>query len=186
MYNARMNEADDNASATKGIGRGMVIAAWVLLLVLLTLFFNQQLDRQNNPNQQLASHMAEGIPEVQLQRNRFGHYVATGTINGQAVEFMLDTGATDVSIPAAIAERLGLQRGQATSYHTANGTITAWQTVAEEIQLGPLRLGPVRASINPHDNSNAVLLGMSFLKQLDFSQQGNTLTLKYPTREPSK
>jgi aspartyl protease family protein len=186
MYNARMNEADDNASATKGIGRGMVIAAWVLLLVLLTLFFNRQLDRQTNPNQQLASHMAEGIPEVQLQRNRFGHYVATGTINGQAVEFMLDTGATDVSIPAAIAERLGLQRGQATSYHTANGTITAWQTIADEIQLGPLRLGPVRASINPHDHSNAVLLGMSFLKQLDFSQQGNTLTLKYPNQETGK
>lgn len=186
MYNARMTEPDHNASSSQGIGRGMVIAAWIVLLVLLTLFFNKQLDRQTNPNQQLATHLTDAIPEVQLQRNRFGHYVATGTINGQAVEFMLDTGATDVSIPATIAERLGLRRGQATSYRTANGTITAWQTVAEEIQLGPLRLGPVRASINPHDNSNAVLLGMSFLKQLDFSQQGNTLTLKYPAREPAQ
>lgn len=186
MYNACMTEPDHNASSSQGIGRGMVIAAWIILLVLLTLFFNRQLDRQTNPNQQLATHLTDGVPEVQLQRNRFGHYVATGTINGQAVEFMLDTGATDVSIPATIAERLGLQRGQATSYRTANGTITAWQTVAAEIQLGPLRLGPVRASINPHDNSNAVLLGMSFLKQLDFSQQGNTLTLKYPDREPAQ
>ena len=181
-----MNESDNNTASSRGIGRGMVIAAWILLLVMLTLFFNDRLDRQKNPNQQLATTLTDGIPEVRLQRNRFGHYVATGSINGHPVEFMLDTGATDVSIPAAIADRLGLQRGQATSYHTANGTITAWQTTAREIQLGPLTLGPVRASINPHDRTNAVLLGMSFLKQLDFSQQGNTLTLKYPTPENSQ
>ena len=95
------------------------------------------------------------------------------------MEFMLDTGATDVSIPASIADRLGLKRGRRVNYHTANGTISAWQTVADEIRLGPLRLGPVRASINPHVKGDAVLLGMSFLKQLDFNQQGNTLTLKY-------
>ena len=181
-----MNETDNNAASSRGIGKGMVIAAWILLLVLLTLFFNNRLDQQRNPNQRLASTLAGDIPEVHLQRNRFGHYVASGSINGQPVEFMLDTGATDVSIPAGIADRLKLQRGQAMNYHTANGTITAWQTVADEIQLGPLRLGPVRASINPHDHSNAVLLGMSFLKQLDFSQQGNTLTLKYPNQETGK
>lgn len=181
-----MNEPDNNTASSRGIGKGMVIAAWILLLVLLTLFFNDRLDKQRNPNQQLAINLADDIPEVRLQRNRFGHYVATGSINGQPVEFMLDTGATDVSIPAGIADRLKLQRGQSMNYHTANGTITAWQTIADEIQLGPLRLGPVRASINPHDRSNAVLLGMSFLKQLDFNQQGNILTLKYPNQETGK
>ena len=183
MYNAGMSEPENHESSTRGIGRGMVIAAWVLLLVLLTLFFNDRLDRQYNPNQQLNTTLTDGVPEVRLQRNRFGHYVATGAINGQPVEFMLDTGASDVSIPVGIADQIGLQRGQKQNYQTANGTITAWQTTAREIQLGPLTLGPVRASINPHDHSNAVLLGMSFLKQLDFSQQGNTLTLKYPTME---
>jgi aspartyl protease family protein len=164
----------------------MVFAAFILLLALLTLFFNDRLDQQRNPNQQLATSVTDSIPEVRLQRNRFGHYVATGSINGHPVEFMLDTGATDVSIPESIANKVGLQRGQAMNYHTANGTVTAWQTVADEIQLGPLRLGPVRASINPHDRSDAVLLGMSFLKHLDFSQQGNTLTLKYATRATGK
>jgi aspartyl protease family protein len=181
-----MSEPDNNDASSRGIGRGMVIAAWILLLVLLTLFFNDRLEKQRNPNQRLAGTVQDESPEVRLQRNRFGHYVATGAINGQPVEFMLDTGATDVSIPADVADRLGLQRGQATSYHTANGTIRAWQTIANEIQLGPLRLGPVRASINPHDHSDAVLLGMSFLQQLDFNQQGNTLTLKYPNQEPGK
>jgi aspartyl protease family protein len=158
----------------------MIIAAWVLLLVLLTWFFNDQLEQQHNPNRRISqSTAADEIPEVRLQRNRSGHYVANGEINGQPVKFMLDTGATDVSIPAGVADRLGLKRGRQVSYHTANGTVNAWQTVADEIRLGPLRLGPVRASINPHVKNDSVLLGMSFLKQLDFSQQGNTLTLKY-------
>jgi len=178
-----MSDPDKTAASTNTIGRGMVIAAWVILLVLLTVFFNDRLDKQNNPNRQLATVTTDGIPEVRLQRNRHGHYVATGLINGQAVEFMLDTGATDVSVPASIAGKLGLERGRAMTYQTANGTITAWQTTLDTIQLGPLRLGSVRASINPNDNSGAVLLGMSFLRHLDFSQQGNTLTLKYPTRE---
>ena len=60
---------------------------------------------------------------------------------------------------------------------------TTSPAVAGTDQLGALQLGPIRASINPHDSSGAVLLGMSFLRHLDFSQQGNTLTLKYPTRE---
>jgi aspartyl protease family protein len=158
----------------------MIAAAWLLVLVLLTWFFNRQLDRQHNPNRQvLTSTTAGGLPEVQLQRNRFGHYVASGLINGQPVEFMLDTGATDVSIPLPVAERLGLEKGQPQMYQTANGTITAWQTRLDEIRLGDLRAGPVRASINPMFTGEGILLGMSFLKELDFSQQGNTLTLKY-------
>jgi aspartyl protease family protein len=81
-----------------------------------------------------------------------------------------------------VADRIGLERGRRIYYQTANGTISAWQTTLAEIQLGPLRLGPVAASINPNGGDEAVLLGMSFLKQLDFSQQGNTLTLRHATR----
>ncbi|MGB5337897.1 MAG: retropepsin-like aspartic protease [Gammaproteobacteria bacterium] len=162
------------------LGKGMIVIAWILLLVLLTWFFNDRLDQQRNPNRQLNSTVStDSIPMVQLERNRFGHYVATGAINGHPVEFMLDTGATDVSIPATVADKLGLKRGRRVYYQTANGTIAAYQTTLDEIQLGPLRLGPVRASINPNVGTDAILLGMSFLKELDFNQQGNTLTLKY-------
>jgi aspartyl protease family protein len=164
------------------LGKGMIIAAWVLLLILLTWFFNDRLNAQHNPNRQLATATTTAVPEVRLERNRFGHYVASGTINGHPVEFMLDTGATDVSIPAAVADRIGLERGRRAWYQTANGTISAWQTTLDEIRLGPLRLGPIAASINPNGGDEAVLLGMSYLRQLDFSQQGNTLTLKYATR----
>ncbi|HYQ73353.1 MAG TPA: TIGR02281 family clan AA aspartic protease [Gammaproteobacteria bacterium] len=174
------NRQPDNGQR---LGKGMIVAAWILLLLLLTWFFNDRLDAQRNPNRQLSMTTTNGIPEVQLERNRAGHYVTSGTINGQPVEFMLDTGATDVSIPASVADRIGLERGRRAWYQTANGTISAWQTTLDEIRIGPLRMGPVAASINPNSGDDAVLLGMSFLRQLDFSQQGNTLTLKPATRK---
>jgi aspartyl protease family protein len=159
----------------------MIIAAWLLLLVLLTWFFNAKLEGQHNPNRQVMSMTsAEGHPQVVLQRNRFGHYVATGLINAQPVVFMLDTGASDVSVPVPVAERLGLEKGQPLQYRTANGTVRAWQTVIDEIRLGDIRIGPVRASINPGAQGEEILLGMSFLEHLDFRQQGETLTLEHP------
>jgi len=179
-----MSASRKPAAAPQRLGKGMIIAAWLLLLALLTWFFNTQLERQHNPNTKVMSATtAGGATAVQLERNRYGHYVASGFINAQAVEFMLDTGASDVSIPLPVAERLGLEKGRSVVYQTANGAITAWQTTVDEIRLGELRVGPVRASINPHMDSDGILLGMSFLKQLDFSQQGNTLTLQYSTAD---
>lgn len=179
-----MSNPENPGVSQRRLGKVMIIAAWLLLLVLLTWFFNARLDRQRNPNQQLMTSLtAEGLPAVLLERNRFGQYVATGHINGEPVEFLLDTGASDVSVPLPVAERLGLQKGPTALYQTANGSIKAWQTVIDEIRLGDIRVGPVRASINPGFQGSGVLLGMSFLRHLDFSQQGNTLTLQYPQPE---
>ncbi len=88
---------------THRIGRVMTFAAWIVALVLLTLFFENRLDKQRNPNQAVYSRINQaGIQEVLLKRNRFGHYVTTGMVNGHSVEFLLDTGASDVAIPAEL------------------------------------------------------------------------------------
>jgi aspartyl protease family protein len=174
-----MQHAPDQGDTPRRIGRGMIAAAWVLGLILLTLFFNDQLDRQRNPNRNVETIMQDGgAREVILKRNRIGHYVASGTINGQPVEFMVDTGASDVSIPEGIARRLSLQAGTPLRYQTANGPVTAYQTTLDRVELGGISIGPVAASINPAAHNSEVLLGMSFLKHLDFSQEGNTLTLR--------
>ena len=160
------------------IGKVMIIAAWLLLLALLTLFFNDRLDHQRNPNRNLNAASETDTPSVQLQRNRFGHYVATGAINGQPVEFMLDTGASDISVPANIAKQLGLKRGTSQTYQTANGPIISYLTRLDSVSLGPITLHDLRASINPNVDNDEILLGMSFLKHLEFTQRGDTLTLR--------
>jgi len=166
-------------STNNRLGKGMIIAAWIMALGMLTLFFNGVLDHQYNPNQQLNT---TGLPdepqEVVLVRNKYGHYVATGEINNEAVIFLLDTGATDVAIPETLATRLNLKRGAKAISKTANGKVATWRTQLERVNLGGIELTNVRASILPSMEGDEVLLGMSFLKQLELIQQGNTLTIR--------
>jgi len=157
----------------------MIIAAWLLLLGLLTLFFQSYLEKQSNPNKNPDGSVSDqGVREVVLERNRAGHYVADGAINGERVTFLLDTGATDVAVPGSIAERLGLKPGVSTISRTANGSVTSWSTRIDEIRLGPIQLRAVKASILPSMKGGDVLLGMSFLKQIELVQRGRNLTLR--------
>ncbi|MGF1525641.1 MAG: TIGR02281 family clan AA aspartic protease [Candidatus Competibacterales bacterium] len=168
---------------TRSTGLVMVAAAAVGLLVLLTLFFQEVLERRFNPNRQpTQSLMADGVRQVVLKRNALGHYLASGTINGVSVDFLLDTGASDVSIPAHLGAALGLERGAPRQFVTANGVITAYSTVVDQLRLGNIVDHGVRASLNPHQRDDLILLGMSFMADLELIQRGGTLTLRqYPS-----
>lgn len=168
----------ENKTFPQRLGKNMIFFAWIMLLGILTWFFSAYLDKQYNPNENFLSYRDTGFNEVVLERNRYGHYVASGRINGVPVTFLLDTGATMVSIPGALAERLSLQKGPMIQVMTANGVITVYSTKLNEVQLGSIVLTGVRASINPYMAEEEILLGMSFLKKLDFSQQGEQLTLR--------
>jgi len=166
----------------KKIGTMMLALMWLGIFVVLGVFFNGILEKQNNPNQSINTATLSGdIKELVLKRNRQGHYVATGNINSQKVVFMLDTGATDVSIPEDIAKKLNLTPGPSAMYQTANGTVRVSLTRLEQISLGDITLNNIKATINPGYKSDQILLGMSFLKHLEFSQRGDTLTIRqYP------
>lgn len=159
----------------------MILLTWVALLGVTALLAQGWLDKRNNPNDHPVTRNGEhGNMEVVLERNAYGHYVASGRINGHAVVFMLDTGATDVVLPENVAETLDLKRGFPTEVETANGTVTAYTTTLKRVTLGPIQLNDVHASINPHMDGDDVLLGMSFLKHLHLTQAGTQLTLSQP------
>jgi aspartyl protease family protein len=161
------------------MGKFMIAMAFIAILGLLSLFFDQMLEQRRNPNSQPGTtYHTDGYKEVVLIRNRSHHYLTTGRINGEEVLFLLDTGATVVSIPETVANRLNLKRGSPMRTQTANGTITTYQTQVDHVAIGDVRLEGVRASINPHMQGEEVLLGMSFLKQLTLIQEGNRLILR--------
>jgi len=156
----------------------MFVLGLILVLVLLSAFFNQHLANRENPNSQVVGTASGTVREVVLQRNAFGHYVASGEINGQPVEFMLDTGATRVSIPSEVAARIGLKKGAPGLARTANGTIEVHSTRLDEVRLGSIRMPDVSGSINPGLGDGQILLGMAFLKHLEMIQRGDTLILR--------
>jgi aspartyl protease family protein len=157
----------------------MTVLAWIVVLGLLSAFFSGWLEQRDNPNQQVRTQLnSEGVREVVLEQNRAGHYVANGAINGEAVTFLLDTGATSVSVPGGLAAELGLKRGAPLRAKTANGTITTYATRLDEVQLGSIAIENIRADINPRMRGKEVLLGMSFLRKLEFTQRDRTLTIR--------
>ncbi len=164
--------------AGKKMGQGMLFVSLVLALSLMTWFFGRLEERQHNPNQIPVSTKEAHWVEVVLERNKAGHYVTSGTINGQAVEFLLDTGATDVVVPIKLANDLGLQSGYKSQAMTANGLVVVYSTEINQLSIGQINLTNIRASINPAMHTSGILLGMSALKQIEFIQRGNQLTLR--------
>lgn len=163
------------------MGKGMVYAAWIIGLALLTLLFSGILEHDTNPNPRpSAAKDADGALSVALRRNRAGHYVAAGLINDQAVIFLVDTGATDVAVPERVAQRLGLKKGRRSISRTAAGDVPTWSTLLRSVDLGGIRLHTVRATILPDMPGDQVLLGMSFLRRLELIQRDGVLTLRLP------
>ena len=164
---------------TNKMGKIFIWLAWLVALALLVFFFQDVLDKQWDPNKDpQISLNTQGKAEVRLQQNRQGHYVVHGEINEIPVVFLLDTGATQVSIPAHIAEQLNLKGHGASRVNTANGSTTVYQTKLQQLSIGNIYLYDVSAHINPSMQSNEILLGMSALKRVEFSQVGKQLILR--------
>ena len=153
----------------------MLWLAAIGLLAGLTWMFSQLETAAERPPVQTSITADETT--VRLQRGRSGHYRAEGTINGEPVNFLLDTGATDVALSASLARKLGLRLGPRVTLQTANGAVQGNMTRLDEVSVGGIRINSVRATIGPGLGSE-VLLGMSFLGKLDWQQSGNELLLK--------
>jgi len=163
----------------KQLGKGMIIIAWVLIIGILVWFFGVLEKNKRNPNQNVSTQeLASGEKEVVLESSAYGHYIATGKINNAKVTFLVDTGASYVSVPESVAKNVGLEKGAEMLVSTANGTISVYATTLDEVSIGEIRLYNVKADINPHMDGNEILLGMSFLRGLSVTHEGDQLTIR--------
>lgn len=165
-------------AAGRRAGRVMLVLAWGIGLLLAARFFADWEHNRYNPNRQPVSVVQGDHIEVLLEGNAQGHFVADGLINGRPVTFLLDTGATDVAIPAELAEDFGLSRGAPVALLTANGETIGYRTRLDSLTLGAIVLRDVRAIVAPGFGGDQVLLGMSALKQLEFTQRAGTMVLR--------
>jgi len=159
-------------------GKIFLNLSWILLIIGLGYVFQQMLEHKENPNQNPVSLSTTEFTEVVLTRNQHHHYVANGYINNVPVTFLVDTGATNVSIGADLAERIGLERGYQGIAYTANGTTTTYATTLQSLHIGDIHFKDVRASITMGMQGDEVLLGMSALKQVELIHKNGQLTVR--------
>jgi len=117
---------------------------------------------------------------VALTADGRGQFVARGTVNGYAVTFLVDTGATLTSLSRADAARIGIDyhRGTPAFAMTANGVVRGWRVSLDSVEIGDVMVRDVDAMVVDNDALSTALLGMSFLGRFDMQRQGTTLILR--------
>lgn len=108
-----------------------------------------------------------------------GHFMSLGAINGRAVNFLVDTGATSVAMSAAQAERIGLEykQGQMGQASTANGVVPMWRVRLSSVRVGDVEVYDVEAAVLPVPMPY-VLLGNSFLTRFQMKRENNQMVLE--------
>ncbi|MGB9992792.1 TIGR02281 family clan AA aspartic protease [Pseudoduganella rhizocola] len=114
-----------------------------------------------------------------LAPDGLGHYSLTGEINGAQARMMIDTGASLVALPAAEAERMGIEyrKGRRVFVNTANGQATAWRVRIDRLRIGDMELNQLDAVVHEHGLS-IILLGNSFLNRFNMQRDGDQMTLE--------
>ncbi|CAM5780289.1 retropepsin-like aspartic protease family protein [Rhizobacter fulvus] len=116
--------------------------------------------------------------QIVLTAGSGGHFFANGSINGKAVRFVVDTGATYVSMGAAEAERLGIdfRRGERGMTQTANGTMPAYKVMLASVRIGDVQVYNVEALVG-QSGMDQILLGNSFLTRFQMKRENDLMTL---------
>ena len=119
-----------------------------------------------------------GGSQIVLTAGTGGHFLTDGQINGRTVRFLVDTGATAVSMSSSDAERIGLdyKRGQPVRINTANGVIQGYTIMLNSVRVGDVEIYNVQATVASRDMPY-VLLGNSFLGRFQMKRENDQLTL---------
>ena len=144
-------------------------------MLLIYLVFDRLLE---SPPPQIL--VTERGREVLLTADRSGHFNGNGSINGVATTFLIDTGASYLSIPQSISHRLKLGQYRKPSnrvtLQTAAGAIQAYRTTVDSVQFEGIEQRHAAAVVVP--GLEQALLGMNFLRRVEMNQKGKTMTLR--------
>ncbi|STQ90448.1 retropepsin-like aspartic protease family protein [Iodobacter fluviatilis] len=152
-----------------------IVVVWLMVAVGIYWGFNVFLAHQYNPN--TRTFLAGQGQELTLQRSRDGHFRLNGNINGQPVVLLIDTGATTLTMSAALAERLKLKPGQPYISQTANGEVKGYLSKIDQLSFGPFEFKHLTVGVVPQ-LGDEILLGMNVIKRFDMTLKGEQMILK--------
>jgi aspartyl protease family protein len=134
----------------------------------------------------LSREYSAGFAEPQKKRLSIakgigGHYWVAGSVNGQTVQFLVDTGATSVALNDAHARRLGIDyrvTGRPLQVSTASGVTRGWRVTLDRVKVGDLEVLGVDAVVLEGGAPSDALLGMSFLGRVGWREEQGMLVLE--------
>ena len=160
---------------TARFGALAIAAVWLLVAGALYLGFDYFEQRQQARLQPYA--LSTG--ELVIPRQRDGHFHVAGEVNRQPVRFLVDTGASHVSISQALADRAGLPPGSPITLNTANGQRPGQLVRGVPVRAGHLAFNQASVTVGlaglPADQA---LLGQSFLKHFDVEIGRDAMVLR--------
>ncbi len=126
---------------------------------------------------------AVGGNTVAIAPNGFGMYEVNGSINDFQVRFVVDTGASAISMNSAHAKRMGIpyeEEGIKSRTETASGVVDSYVVTLRTVMIDSIKQHDVRAIIIDGDYPSTILLGNSFLQEINMHREGRMLLLKEP------
>jgi aspartyl protease family protein len=117
--------------------------------------------------------------KITMNAGSGGHFMSQGSINGKAVQFMVDTGATTIAMGVSEAERVGLnyKNGTPVNMRTANGVAQGYKLTLDSVRVGDVEVFGVEAVVTPQ-SMPFVLLGNSFLTRFQMKRENEVMVLE--------
>ncbi|MET0312244.1 MAG: retropepsin-like aspartic protease [Burkholderiaceae bacterium] len=160
-------------SSSSRFGHIYLVLFWIAVMGVVWL----AMERFMEPKKAVVT--AQG--DLVVPRHRDGHFYVDGTVNGRAVRFLIDTGASSVSITEALAREAGLEGGEPTTFLTANGPRPGRIVRGVAVTAGPLTVAPTAVGVGLVGKADDYgLLGQSFLSKFHVSMTREQMVLRRP------
>ena len=147
--------------------------AGVLALVGVVFFAADRLTRTPT----VVHAVTDGRQEITIPAARDGHYYLEGAINGVALTFMIDTGATYVAVGEAFARKARLPDGITGYFSTANGTVEGKIVKDQVVEAEDFKVSGLSVAVTPLGGKKG-LLGQNFLRRFEVSQSAGVMRLR--------
>jgi len=121
--------------------------------------------------------VVQGQQEIVVPVSRDGHYYLDGAVNGVPLRFIVDTGASYVSVGAGFARKAGLRDGIPSYFTTANGPAEGRVVKNQSVRAESFEISGLSVAVMPGQAGEG-LLGQNFLRHFEVSQSAATLRLR--------
>ena len=168
------------------------VIIFLCIVAAICTFASQQLDKWNKSGQPaITTASAKPAPSPQqasvsgrtvtLQSDRRGHFQVDARVDGRAMDFMVDTGASVIALRESSAAKLGIhpaRRDYTAKASTANGVVAAAPVMLNRVEVNGITVRDVMAFVMPDEGLSTNLLGMSFLSRVKWTHDKGRLVLE--------